>query len=272
MVENITDVIPSNTSDNDTSITMEGLIISSGLEGNDKTRNKKKEKPLPDELASFTIIIVSVIDNIRNIKCNRPDIDEIYHYVSKIVVTNVDRDFIETIVVELANKNIIFNKPPARGLDSYFIANSKENSQVANSTIANENVNSNSNISSDINKSSNENTPNKIYADNIEKENVIQSSSSANEKFSSSFSITCKNALTIRRNAPLINCTDVNVNGNIIKNSAEILDDIGPPLSHKINTPMLLKHGQSNTELQSLKNFILKIEAQMSATKSHVKV
>ena len=69
MAENITDVIPSNTSDNDISIAMEGLIISSDLEVNDKTRNKNKEKPLPDELASIIQMIISAIDNIRNIKC-----------------------------------------------------------------------------------------------------------------------------------------------------------------------------------------------------------
>ena len=59
MAETITDVIPSNTS---------GLINSSDLEGNDETRNKNKEKLLPDELPSFTPVIVSAIDNIRNIK------------------------------------------------------------------------------------------------------------------------------------------------------------------------------------------------------------
>ena len=69
MAENITDVIPSNTSDNDISIAMEGLIISSDLEVNDKTSNKNKEKPLPDELASIIQMIISAIDNIRNIKC-----------------------------------------------------------------------------------------------------------------------------------------------------------------------------------------------------------
>ena len=82
----------------------------------------------------------------------------------------VDRNFIETIVGKLVNKNIICNKPTAQGLDSYFIVNAKENSEVANSTIANENEISNSNISSDINKSSsNENTLDKIHADNTEK-------------------------------------------------------------------------------------------------------
>ena len=102
---------------------------------------------------------------------------------------------------------MIFNKPTVQGLDSYFIVNAKENSEVTDSTIGNENVDSNSNISSDINKtSSNENR--------------------------------------------------------------EIIDNISPPISHNIDTPLLVKHGQSNTELQALKNYILKIEAQMSALKS----
>ena len=83
---------------------MEGLIILFDLEENDKTRNKNKEKPLLNKLASFPPIIASAIDNIRNIKCKRPDIDAIYRYVSKTVVTNADRDFIETITVELVNK------------------------------------------------------------------------------------------------------------------------------------------------------------------------
>ena len=90
------------------------------------------------------------------------------------VVTNVDRDFIESIAVELVNKNLIFNKPTAQGLDSYFIVNIKENSEVMNSTFANENVKLNSSITSDSHKSSsNENTTDKIHPDNIEKENTI---------------------------------------------------------------------------------------------------
>ena len=62
--KNQTKVIPSETSDNDISIAMEGLIISSDLKDNDKTHNKSKEKPLTDEFASFTPIFVSAIDNI----------------------------------------------------------------------------------------------------------------------------------------------------------------------------------------------------------------
>ena len=95
-------------------------------EGNNKTHNKNKEKPLPDELDSFTSIIVSAIDDIRNIKCKYPDIDAIYRYVSKNVATNVERYFIETIVGDLVNKNIIFNKPTTQGLDSDFIVIAKK--------------------------------------------------------------------------------------------------------------------------------------------------
>ena len=49
MSQKITDAIPSDTSDDDISIAMEELIISSDLEGNDKTHNKNKENLLPDE-------------------------------------------------------------------------------------------------------------------------------------------------------------------------------------------------------------------------------
>ena len=65
---------------------------------------KDNEKPLPDQPASFTSIIVSAIDNIRNTKCKRSDIDyidAIYRYVSKCMTTNLDKDYIEIIVVEL---------------------------------------------------------------------------------------------------------------------------------------------------------------------------
>ena len=72
MAEKITGMAPSKTSDNEINISMEGLVISSDLEDNDKTRNKNKENPFPDEFTSFTPIVVSAIDNIRNIKRKRP--------------------------------------------------------------------------------------------------------------------------------------------------------------------------------------------------------
>ena len=104
MVGKITDVSLSKTSDNDRSIAIEGLIISSDQEGNDKTHNKNNERLY---VPSFTPIIVSAIDNIRNIKCKHRDINEIHWYVSRTVVTtNESRDFIETIVEKLVNKKL----------------------------------------------------------------------------------------------------------------------------------------------------------------------
>ena len=89
-----------------------------------------------------------------------------------------------------------------------------------------------------------------------------------NEQLSSSSSITSENVPTNSGNTSLINWTDFNVNGNTLKNSAETLDN-SPPLSQNLNTPILVKDGQSNIELQALKNYILKIQA--SALKSLVK-
>ena len=101
MVGKITDVLLTETSDNDRSMALEGLFISSDQEGNDKTHNENNEKTFPELLASFTPIIVSSIDNIRNIKCKHCDIREIYWYVA---TTNEGTDFMETIVVEVVNK------------------------------------------------------------------------------------------------------------------------------------------------------------------------
>ena len=78
MVRKITDALLSGTSDNDRSIALEGLIISSDQESNDEIHNQNNEKTLPDGLASFTPTIVSAIDNIRIIKCKHRDIKEIY--------------------------------------------------------------------------------------------------------------------------------------------------------------------------------------------------
>ena len=113
MMEKRTNVIPSKTSDNDISISIEGLIMSSGLEANDKNRNKNKEKPLPDELASFSPILFLLLIPLGTSSY----IDAMYRYVSNNVATNIDIDFTETIVVELLNKNIKFNKTTAQDLD-----------------------------------------------------------------------------------------------------------------------------------------------------------
>ena len=43
-------------------------------------------------------MIVSASDNIRNIKCIRPDIDAIYQYFPKTVATNVDGNYCHNII------------------------------------------------------------------------------------------------------------------------------------------------------------------------------
>ena len=95
------------------------------------------------------------------------------------------------------------------------------------------------------------------------KKNAIHNTASANEKISLNSSIMSDNAPENSENFPIINWDDFNLNGNKIKNSAEIFGNISFCLSRSINTPSLVKHGQSNTELQALKNVVLKLEAQM---------
>ena len=69
----------------------------------------------------FKPIITSAIETIKG-RSKRPDIDAIYRHISKSEATNVDRDFIVLVLNDLENQNVIFNKPTAQGLDSYFIA------------------------------------------------------------------------------------------------------------------------------------------------------
>ena len=88
---------------------------------------------------------------------------------------------------------------------------------------------------------------------------------------SSNSSVISDNNPANSENTLLICCADFSLNGNTIKNLAEILEKIIPSFLRNINTPILEKQGQLNTKLQALKNYILKTEAQMSALKSYVK-
>ena len=152
-------------------------------------------------------------------------------------------------------KNKLFNKPTVQDLDSYFIIYVKENSEVMNSTIANESVNPDSNITSDINESSS-----KYFkwnpADNIEKESTIQNSASTNENLSSNSSIISDNNPAYSENTLLKYCADFSLNGN-----TGILEKIIPSFLRNISTLISEKNGQLNTEWPALKNYILTIEA-----------
>ena len=82
-----------------------------------KSAIRTKKSLCQTNLLHLHQISVSAFDNNSNIKCKRPDNDTIYQYLSKTVATNVKRDFIQTTLAELVNKNIIFNKRAAQGLD-----------------------------------------------------------------------------------------------------------------------------------------------------------
>ena len=57
----------------------------------DKTRNRKAFARRTCFIYTNCFFIVSTTDNIRNIKCKRPDIDAIYRYVPKTAASNVGR-------------------------------------------------------------------------------------------------------------------------------------------------------------------------------------
>ena len=72
MVGKITDVLLSDTSDNDRNIALEGLIISSDQEGNDKTHNKSNERFCqPDllhlHLLLFLLLIILGTSNVNTV-------------------------------------------------------------------------------------------------------------------------------------------------------------------------------------------------------------
>lgn len=78
----------------------------------------------------FKPIVTSAIKTIRG-KSKRPDTDAIYRYISKSEATNVDLDFIASILNDLENKNVIFNKPTTYGLDSYLIATHRGSQNIS---------------------------------------------------------------------------------------------------------------------------------------------
>ena len=59
--------------------------------------------------------------------CTISKIDAIYCHISKADATNPDRDFIASVLNDLENPNVVFNKPTTQGLDSYFIATHTDN-------------------------------------------------------------------------------------------------------------------------------------------------
>ena len=83
--------------------------------------NKDSENLSNDTIDIFKPLIILAIETIRG-KSKHPDTDAIYRHISKSEATNIDRDFIASVLNDLENQNVIYNKPTTQGLDSYFIA------------------------------------------------------------------------------------------------------------------------------------------------------
>ena len=99
----------------------------------------------PEDLTSYKPHILTAIADIRN-KRKRPDINNIYDHMMINLASNIDKDFVNTLIDELIKKGEIFNKPPPlppQGLDSLYISsksnptNPTENSPINPDTTIN---------------------------------------------------------------------------------------------------------------------------------------
>ena len=70
---------------------------------------------------TFKPLIILAIETIKG-KSKRPDIDAIDRHISKSEATSIDCHFIASVLNDLENQNVIYNKPTTQSLDSYFIA------------------------------------------------------------------------------------------------------------------------------------------------------
>ena len=114
------DTIRTDILDNEISIALEKLSIWSDKSTSNDAPNKDFENLSNNTIDIFKPTIISAIETIRG-KSNRQDIVAIYRHISKSEALNVDRDFIASVLNDLENQNVIFNKPTTQGLDSYFI-------------------------------------------------------------------------------------------------------------------------------------------------------
>ena len=115
------DTIITDIMDNDISIALEKLSISSDKSSSNDVPNKESESLSNDTIDIFKPLIISAIESIRG-KSKCPDIDAIYRHISMSEATNLDRDFIALVLNDLENQNVIYNKPTTQGVDSYFLA------------------------------------------------------------------------------------------------------------------------------------------------------
>ena len=113
--------IITNILNNGISIALEKLSILLDKSNSNDVPNKDSGNLSNDTIGIFKSIIMSAIETIRG-RSKRPDIDAIYRHISKSETTNIDRDFIVSVLNDFENENVIYKKPTTQGLDSYFIA------------------------------------------------------------------------------------------------------------------------------------------------------
>ena len=75
--------------------------------------------PKPKHSGPLLQKILSAIKKIRD-KKNRPDIDAIFDHLMKNSGLNIDKEFIEGVIVELIKGNVITNKKTATVCDSFY--------------------------------------------------------------------------------------------------------------------------------------------------------
>ena len=134
----ITDIL-----DNDISITLEKVSILSDKSSSNDVPNKYSEKLSNNTIDIFNNIITSTNETVRD-KSQCPDIDAIYRHISKSEATNVDRDFIASVLNDLEYQSVLSNKPTMQGLDSYFIVThaNEKGPQNIKSRLQNDNIQS----------------------------------------------------------------------------------------------------------------------------------
>ena len=122
------------------------------------------ENSSTDQHSAIKSKILNLIDKIRKNK-KRADLNVVTDYILKTGETNLDQDFIETMISELTNRNLIENRRTPQGLDSFgrILSISLEQEEVLLSPV-HEKCNCISRQSMEIDSTSNETIP-KIATD-----------------------------------------------------------------------------------------------------------
>ena len=102
---------------NDISIALEKRSILSHKSRPGDNPNKDSEKLSNNSAGIFKSIITSAIETIRS-RRKGPDIDIMYVHISKSEATNIDCDFIASVLNDLEKQSEIFKKPITQDLDS----------------------------------------------------------------------------------------------------------------------------------------------------------